>query len=69
MDLDIVIRELRLERERLNNTIQLLETLLEVDAEPVSPKKRAGRKSMGPEERRLVSERLKRYWANHRKRA
>jgi len=64
------IRQLYEEREKLDRVIASLEELqksgVELDALPA---KRRGRKSMNHEERMLVSERMKRYWAARRKTA
>jgi hypothetical protein len=62
MDLNKVINELYAERNRLTETISALEKLLDTQA-----LERRGRKSMGTEERRQVSMRMKRYWAERRK--
>jgi hypothetical protein len=61
------IQYLRLEKEKIERTIEALEQLLKTDAgdEGVQPKHR-GRKSMGLEERQVVSDRMKRYWLNRR---
>jgi len=71
MDLYKAIRELHAEKKRLEEAIASLEELLEAKAATDSLnldslRKRRGRKSMGPEERRLVSERMKKYWASRR---
>lgn len=71
MDLYRAIRELYAEKKRLEEAIASLEELLEAKAATDSLnldslRKRRGRKSMGPEERRLVSERMKKYWASRR---
>jgi hypothetical protein len=65
MNLQTILEELYLERERLGRTIAALEEL----ASPESPQvhDRRGRKSMGAAERLEVSERMKKYWANRRK--
>ena len=65
MDLNSVIRELCAEKSRIDRTIATLEKLLAghngvVTADDRDPR---GRKSMSPEERREVSQRMKRYWA------
>ena len=68
MDLTKTIEELRRDKERLERVIASLE---ELQAAIVgSPqKKRRGRRSLSSEERREVSERMKRYWAEwHNKR-
>lgn len=72
MDLYKAIRELIEERKRVDKTIALLEEMLAKgnSAGPVKPArasgKRRGRKSMGPEERKQVAERMARYWAARR---
>jgi hypothetical protein len=73
VDLYKAIRELHEEKRRLEETIASLEDLIEakgnaesVDLEDFRRLKRRGRKTMSPEERREVSERMKRYWARHR---
>jgi hypothetical protein len=62
LDLDESLRELRRELELVKRAIQAMES---VPSPPV--KSRRGRKSMGHEERAVVSERMKRYWASRRK--
>jgi septal ring factor EnvC (AmiA/AmiB activator) len=68
MDLIKTIEELRREKQKLERVIASLEELQAAMAG--SPqKKRRGRRSMSHEERREVSERMKRYWADwHNKR-
>jgi hypothetical protein len=69
MDLDKVIRKLYEERAKLDAIIESLEQLkrsaVVVPREIV--KKRRGRKSMNEEDRKEVSERMKRYWEARRK--
>ena len=69
MDLDEVIRQLHEERERLDRTIAALERLLqdEIVHEGRPAPGRRGRKSMGGEERLVVSQRMRKYWAARRK--
>jgi hypothetical protein len=67
MDIYAVIRELYAEKERLDRTIATLEELQDGAAVPARGGKRRGRKSMNAEERREVSERMKKYWALRRK--
>ena len=71
MDLFKTIQDLYAEKERLERVIASLEELQRT-AGGLSPlpqvAKRRGRKSMGAKERLEVSERMKRYWANRRKR-
>ena len=69
MDLYKAIRQLYEERARLDRVIASLEDLQRtagVDNEG-EPAKRRGRKAMSEEERRQVSERMKQYWADRRK--
>jgi hypothetical protein len=69
MDLYKAIRELYEEKRRLDQVIASLEALQEVDGTsetPAAPKRR-GRKSMSPEEKKEVSERMKGYWATRKK--
>ena len=78
MDLYKAIRELVEERKRIDRIIASLEEMLErgrLHSPGKSPviktsstsASRRGRKSMSPEERREVSERMARYWAGRRK--
>lgn len=62
MDLHAVLRELRIEKHRLDRIIQELESL-ERGASPVlmRPSGRRGRKSMSAEERRAVSAHMRKY--------
>ncbi len=73
VDLYKAIRELHEEKRRLDEAIASLEDLIEanggagsVDLEDFRRLKRRGRKTMSPEERREVSERMKKYWARRR---
>ncbi len=69
MDLTKALVELRLKKERVERAIALLEELQsgsEVSPEVPSSPKRRGRKSMGAEERRQMSERMLRYWKDQR---
>lgn len=68
MDLYRIIRELVLERERLQRIIESLEEM-KPDARPpvrIEARKRRGRKSMDRAARQQVSERMKRYWAQRK---
>jgi hypothetical protein len=69
MFLEKAIRELHKEREQLDRTIRSLEELEEahVTAQPPPPKRR-GRKSMNPEQRLEVSQRMRKYWEGRRQR-
>jgi hypothetical protein len=66
MDLYKVIQKLHRERDRLDRAIASLEEF-QKGAQSVIPKNRRGRKSMDEEARKEVSERMRRYWANRRK--
>jgi len=70
MDLYKLIQDLNAEKEKLERVIASLEELQRAAglAVPPAPRsgKRLGRKSMGPEERQQVSERIKKYWASRR---
>ena len=71
MDLYKAIQELYAEKEKLERVIASLEELQRTAGSlPLPPTggKRRGRKSMNAKERQEVSERMKRYWANRRKR-
>ena len=65
MDFYSAIRELLEEKNRLDRLIASLEALENGDSEHATAGggRRRWRKSMSPEERREVSERMKRYWA------
>jgi hypothetical protein len=62
LNLDQTLRDLRRQLERVNRAITTMES---IRLEP-APKRRRGRRSMGHEERIVVSERIKRYWAERR---
>ena len=66
MNLTEIIRDLYNEKAKVEKSIAALETLnSDQGAGPVFARRR-GRKSMGTEERGLVSERMKKYWAARR---
>jgi hypothetical protein len=65
MDLNKAIRDLREELEKLNQVIASIEEFESTGTLP--PPRRRGRKSMPEQERLLVSERMKKYWASRRK--
>jgi len=65
MDLNQAIRDLYKELNKLNQVIASLEELERTGVLPAAA--RRGRKSMGREERLLVSERMKKYWAGRRR--
>ena len=71
MDLDTIIHELTARKELLHHAIAALEELAKNEAVVLgnlSAAKRRGRKAMGVEERREVSERMKKFWGDRRKR-
>jgi hypothetical protein len=65
MDLNKAIRELHEELAKLNQVIASLEQFESTGTLPSPP--RRGRKSMNEQERKVVSERMKQYWASRRK--
>jgi hypothetical protein len=67
MDLNQMLHELRAERDKLSAVIVELEELASSDNGVTVPRSRRGRKSMGEAERRVVSERMKNYWASRRR--
>jgi len=70
MNVQKLIRQLSAEKEALERAILELETLVAGAGavnRPVPGPKRRGRKSMGVDERREVSARMKAYWAGRRK--
>jgi hypothetical protein len=70
MDLFKAIQDLYNEKEKLERVIASLEELQRsAGSVPPMPKllKRRGRKSMNPEERQEVSERMKKYWESRRR--
>jgi hypothetical protein len=69
MDLRKTIEDLYAEKDKLERVIASLEELQRAAAansQVMGRAKRRGRKSMGSEERKEVSERMKRYWASRR---
>jgi len=64
MDLNKAIRELHEELKKLNEVIAALEQFQDTGTMP-QPRRR-GRKSMDPEERKIVAQRMKTYWAAQR---
>jgi hypothetical protein len=70
MDLSKVIQDLYAEKTKLERVIASLEELQRFAGFAVPPAPgggvRRGRKSMSPEEKQAVSERMKKYWASRR---
>lgn len=67
MDLNKTLRELYVEKKRLDAAIASLEARCQASA--AKPAQRRGRKTMTPEERSRVSERMSKYWRNKRAQA
>lgn len=66
MDVFRAINELFEEKKRIERMIAVLEAKQRV-GNGLPLKKRRGRTSMSPEERVLVSERMRKYWEERRK--
>jgi len=66
MDLSKTIAELYEEKTRLDRVIASLEQLGEDPSPMPMMTHRRGRKFMSPQERRQVSERMRRYWAGRK---
>jgi hypothetical protein len=66
MDLSKIIAELYEEKVRLERVIASLEQLGDTDLQVSISSNRRGRKFMSPEERLVVSERMRRYWAGRK---
>ena len=65
MDILKVIDELTAQKKQLDAAIATLEGL--VGGKQAKAGKKRGRKQMSPEERRVVSARMSKYWAARRK--
>lgn len=65
MDYFGALNELYQERKRLDDVIRTLESL--AGGERPAPVTHRGRKSMSGAERKLVSERMRQYWASRRR--
>jgi hypothetical protein len=71
VNLNNILRELRAERDRIDQAIAILERLQAYrsgEKVPWTPPPRRGRKSMGAAERQAVSKRMKSYWLSRRSR-
>jgi hypothetical protein len=66
MDLSKTIAELYQEKSRLDKVIASLEQLGEGSAPAPMIMQRRGRKFMSPQERRQVSDRMRKYWAGRK---
>jgi hypothetical protein len=67
MDIQETILVLKIERDKVVRAIAALEEYLLTGGDPAQLPKRRGRKSMPPEERAEVSERMRKYWAKRRR--
>ena len=67
MDLRSIIRVLSEEKARLDEVIHNLETLGASKGINTSTTKRRGRKAMPESERKVVAERMRKYWESKRK--
>jgi hypothetical protein len=66
MDFDATLRALRQELEMVNASIASLERLAAASSQVAVKQSKRGRKSMGAEERVIVSDRMRKYWAGRR---
>jgi len=70
VELAELLQQLRQRRQQCAQAIELIQDLQGRPVEIVTkPPTRRGRKSMSPEERREVSERMRRYWERRREAA
>ncbi len=69
MDLHSIVRQLNEERARLDEVIRSLESLISLEGSFSKSLKtsRRGRKEMSEAERKIVSERMRKYWEKKRK--
>jgi hypothetical protein len=67
MDVHQILSVLWVEKRKLDKVIASLEELQAIQSDSAAPQKR-GRKSMGKEERRKLSARMKMFWAEQKKR-
>jgi hypothetical protein len=68
IELGYAIQQLQAQKQRIQRAIALREELhRNQGSSSAAALKRRGRKSMGSEERREMSERMKRYWASRRR--
>jgi hypothetical protein len=65
MDVLKALRELYLEKTRIDRLIAICESKIKEQDRRLSRSKR-GRKSMSADERKIVSERMRKYWASRR---
>ena len=67
MDLRVIIIALNEEKARLDEVIHNLEALGKSKGGSSAAAKRRGRKTMPESERKVVSERMRKYWESKRK--
>jgi hypothetical protein len=68
IDLTRTIKELREQLDHVTQAIAGLEAMSAASRPALEPAGKRGRKSMGAGERNVVSERMKKYWAQRRDR-
>lgn len=62
-----IIQDLKAERDKIDRAIDALSELSSGEAAPSAPKRSTrGRKWMSEQERRVVSERMRRYWGTRK---
>jgi len=66
MDLRKTLNDLYAERAKLDRVIAFLEGLAEGTPRPATSVSRRGRRFMSPQERQIVSERMRKYWSRRR---
>ncbi len=67
MDVSKLLNDLRDERDRIDAAIRALETVRARGPASAAAASKRGRKKMSAEERKIVSERMRRYWAGRKK--
>lgn len=69
MDLKSILLHLHAQKRRLDEVIKNLESLNDLNSSSltVKPIKRRGRKQMPEAERKIVAERMRKYWADRKK--
>lgn len=69
MDLKSILLHLHAQKRRLDEVIKNLESLNDLNSSPLTlkPIKRRGRKQMPEAERKIVAERMRKYWADRKK--
>ncbi len=69
MDLKSILIHLHAQKRRLDEVIKNLESLSDLNSASSAskPPKRRGRKQMPEAERKIVAERMRKYWADKKK--